>query len=325
MNTTNDEYRTIVTRAGWTRKTSRGRLRVEGRDALSFLHALLSNDVQALRDGAGLYATYLTPQGRLVADPIVYHCGDHLLLDVAPGLAGPLAARLDQAIFAEDVRVEDVSATIDQLGVIGTAAEAVVAQATAIDAGPLEALPVRAHVLTSGVRIARTDDALLPSLDVFFPAEAGADLIGRLAEAGAAELSNPLVDALRIEAGRPAFGIDMTGETIPLEAGLLERAISVTKGCYVGQEVIIRVLHRGGGRVAKRLVRLVFDAGVAAVPAPGTPLAIETGETGRITSAAVSPSSGRVVALGYVHRDAADVGRRLTARDAPAEIVAFAG
>jgi folate-binding protein YgfZ len=325
MHRTSDEYRTIAGLAGWTGKTPRGRLRIDGRDAASFLHALLSNDVLALHDGQGLYATYLTPQGRLIADMVVYHCGDYLLLDVAPGQAAPLAARFDQAIFSEDVRIGDVSGPVDQLGVIGPAAAEVVARVTSAGVDSLRALPVRSHLVAGDVRIARTDDAPLPSLDVFFPAAARSALIARLAEAGAVELSADLVEALRIDAGRPAFGVDITGETIPLEAGLLERAISLTKGCYVGQEVIIRVLHRGAGRVAKRLVRLAFDAGVETPPAPGTPLSTEAGDTGRITSAAFSPRAGRVVALGYVHRDAAEVGRRLSAAGAPAEIVAMAG
>ena len=120
----------------------------------------------------------------------------------------------------------------------------------------------------------------------------------------------------------------MTDETIPLEAGLLDRAISTTKGCYVGQEVIIRVLHRGGGRVAKRLVKLEFDPALAAAPPSGSTLLFEGRETGRVTSAAYSPARQRVIALGFVHRDAAVVGQRVTVRretgEAPAEIVALA-
>jgi folate-binding protein YgfZ len=323
MQRPSDEYRTIAARAGWFSKAGRGRLMIEGRDAASFLHALLSNDVQGLHAGEGRYTTYLTPQGRMLADIVVYQCGDRVLLDVPH--AESLAARFDQAIFSEDVRIGDVSGPVDQLGVIGPAAAEVVARVTSAGVDSLRALPVRSHLVAGDVRIARTDDAPLPSLDVFFPAAARSALIARLAEAGAVELSADLVEALRIDAGRPAFGVDITGETIPLEAGLLERAISLTKGCYVGQEVIIRVLHRGAGRVAKRLVRLAFDAGVETPPAPGTPLSTEAGDTGRITSAAFSPRAGRVVALGYVHRDAAEVGRRLSAAGAPAEIVAMAG
>jgi folate-binding protein YgfZ len=133
---------------------------------------------------------------------------------------------------------------------------------------------------------------------------------------------------MRIEAGRPSFGIDMTEETIPLEAGLLERAISQTKGCYVGQEVIIRVLHRGGGRVAKRLVRLSCEPGTA-VPPAGAAISIDDRDVGRVTSAALSPRDGRPLALGYVHRDSAEPGRSVIltwdGERAPAAITGLAG
>jgi tRNA-modifying protein YgfZ len=142
-------------------------------------------------------------------------------------------------------------------------------------------------------------------------------------------MSPGLADAIRIDAGRPAFGVDMTEETIPLEAGLLERAISQTKGCYVGQEVIIRVLHRGGGRVAKRLVRIACDHEGGEVPAVGATVSADDREVGRVTSSARSPRTGRNNALAYVHRDAAEVGRRLTlkwqAGQAGGVIEAFAG
>jgi folate-binding protein YgfZ len=114
----------------------------------------------------------------------------------------------------------------------------------------------------------------------------------------------------------------MTAETIPLEAGLLERAISTSKGCYVGQEVIVRVLHRGGGRVARRLVALTFDPAVQTLPLAGTPLQVDGREVGRITSAAWSPHEPRAIALAYVHRDHAEIGRRVHAQIEGAEIAA---
>jgi folate-binding Fe-S cluster repair protein YgfZ len=93
---------------------------------------------------------------------------------------------------------------------------------------------------------------------------------------------------------------------------LLERGISTTKGCYVGQEVIVRILHRGGGRVVKQLVTLVADAGATAVPEAGTAVRNEGEDVGRITSAALGPMSERIVALAFVHRDSAEPGRLLT-------------
>ena len=114
---------------------------------------------------------------------------------------------------------------------------------------------------------------------------------------------------LRVEAGHAEWGVDMNADTIPLEAGLLDRAISTGKGCYVGQEVIIRVLHRGGGRVAKKLVRLRFAG--RDVPAAGTPLSVDGREIGRVTSAVWSPRESAAIGLGYVHRDFAETGEEV--------------
>jgi folate-binding protein YgfZ len=139
------------------------------------------------------------------------------------------------------------------------------------------------------------------------------DLTSAIVRAGAVAASAEVVDAMRIEAGRPKFGIDMTTETIPLEAGLLDRAISQTKGCYVGQEVIIRVLHRGGGRVAKRLARLHSQSVDGPVPAARAVLSVEGKDIGHVTSAARSPRDGHAIALGYVHRDVAELGRHVMA------------
>ena len=292
----------------------------------------MTNDVRALHRGEGVYAAYLTPQGRMLTDLKIHHCGEYLLAGVEEGLAAELAERFDRLIFTEDVRVSDVSADVAQIAVIGGEAAAVLAHAFTLE--PLQpeqltTLPVLGHLEAAGAMIARSDDLALPAFDVFVKGEAYDAAVQRLEEMGAVEGSAELFEALRIEAGRPVFGLDMTDDTIPLEAGLLDRAISTTKGCYVGQEIIIRVLHRGGGRVAKRLVMLRFDRDVEAPPAAGAALFHEGREVGRVTSAAVSPTQERVIALGYVHRDRAESGLRVSLAPADgghgAEIVGLAG
>ncbi len=206
-----------------------------------------------------------------------------------------------------------MSATTAQLVVIGAKAADVVSRAFGGEALAIASLPPLAHVNVGDTLIARTDDVALPAFEVFVPSAARDASVASLESAGAAAIDEALVDALRIDAARPAFGVDMTEETIPLEAGLLERAISTTKGCYVGQEVIVRVLHRGGGRVARRLVQLEFGPDASGAPAEGTALFADGHETGRVTSAAFSPRTGRVVALGYVHRDVAAIGNAVVA------------
>jgi folate-binding protein YgfZ len=118
----------------------------------------------------------------------------------------------------------------------------------------------------------------------------------------------------------PLFHRDMDEETIPLEAGIEPRAISFTKGCYVGQEVIIRVMHRGHGRVARKLVGLAIDGD--RVPAPGAAIHAGDREIGRVTSATRSPALDRPIALGYVHRDFVAAGTEVAVDGASARVTA---
>ena len=126
-------------------------------------------------------------------------------------------------------------------------------------------------------------------------------------------------EVIRIERGVPRFLADMDEDTIPLEAGIEDRAISFTKGCYVGQEVIVRVTTRGGGRVAKRLVRWHADDSASVVPLKDARIFAVGKDIGRVTSAAFSPSLSKVVGLGYVHRDFVEPGTDVTIvwNDAP--------
>lgn len=316
-----DSYARASSGAVWVDRRAHGRLRFEGRDAASFLHALVSNDVESLKPGQGVYATYLTPQGRMLADLRLYRTADAVIGGVAPGLAPRLLERFDQAIFSEHVAIADVSAELAQISVIGPSAASALARVFGVSEPSLEALPLHSHVDAGAALVARTDDTALPSFDLLIGAARFDEIATTLIAAGAAGVDARSLEALRIEAARPRFGVDMTEETIPLEAGLLDRAISTTKGCYVGQEVIVRVLHRGGGRVAKRLMQIVFDDGVRDVPAAGATIRKDDTDVGRITSAAWSPGRHRVIALGYLRRDAAEPGRRVTVNDRPAEVV----
>lgn len=126
------------------------------------------------------------------------------------------------------------------------------------------------------------------------------------------EIDLDTFDVIRIERGEPKFLADMTDETIPLEAGIEDRAISFSKGCYVGQEIIVRVTHRGGGRVAKKLVRWHADDSASIVPLPDAQIFAAGRPIGRVTSAAFSPAMGKVVGLGYVHRDFVNPGTEIT-------------
>jgi folate-binding protein YgfZ len=170
--------------------------------------------------------------------------------------------------------------------------------------------------------LVRSDETGVRGYDVMVAPEDAAAVRSALAAAGAIAATGEDVEAVRVESGRPLFGADMDAETIPLEAGLDDRAISRTKGCYVGQEVIVRVLDRGHGRVARRLVGLTLDPS-AGVPPPGAAIRSAGKEIGGVTSAVWSPSLARPIALGYVHRDFVEAGTAVLVQDADAVVAAL--
>ncbi len=306
-----DQYRIITSRAGWIDRASRGRLKFAGSDVLPFLQGLLTNDVAHLQHGHGVYAAWLTALGRMTTDIVLLHRGSHVMGIVGDGRGAELATKFDLLVFAEDVAVADVSDEHADISVTGTAAGEVVAEALGADAAALATMGELSQVDVDGGFVVRVGDSSLPAFRIMAERARGEAIVAALEHEGAVAMSEPMATALRIEAGRGQWGSDLSDDVIPLEAGLLERAISTSKGCYVGQEIVIRILHRGGGRVAKRLVALAFDPSLSEAPAAMAPLEADGKAVGHITSAAFSPARGSVIALGYLHRDAAEIGRQV--------------
>jgi folate-binding protein YgfZ len=292
-----------------------GRIVVSGADRASYLQGLLTNDVVALKAGQGCYAAYLTAQGRMIADVHVYELGDVLLVTMAREVKDTVLAKFDQFIFSEDVQLGDVTETLSQLAIVGPdAARVIAAVVPELSIDLLNALPehgnARAQFAGSPAIVTRVTDTGEPGFDVFVDRGQAERLCAAVAWAGAVPMDDATAEAIRIEAGVPRFGRDMNEETIPLEAGLETRAISFTKGCYVGQEVIVRVRDRGHGRVARRLVGLTMEG--ARVPASGAAIRLGDREIGHVTSSALSPALKRPIALGYVHRDFVEPGTKVT-------------
>jgi folate-binding protein YgfZ len=309
------EYRALRQGAGIVDRSARGRLTVTGADRRTYLQGLLSNDIAALVEGSGCYATYLTAQGRMIADMRVFDTGRGLLVDLDGTLADPIAARWSQFVFSEDVQISNESGSTAEIGVYGPASAHVVAAAIAAArdgaaVGEIEetlrALPVYGNrtwdVRGMPVNVLASDEVGVDGFDLVIPAGMKDDVVALLQRSGGVSAGPPAAEVTRIEGGRPLFRVDMNEDTIPLEAGIEDRAISLTKGCYVGQEVIIRVLHRGHGRVAKKLVGIAFDSG-APLPSAGDKIFAADREIGSMTSAVDSLALGRPIGLGYVHRD----------------------
>lgn len=298
-------YDALRRRAGLVDRGEYGRIAVSGRDRASYLHGLFTNDIAALRAGQGCYAAYLTPQGRMIADLWVYELGDVIILTVLREVKDTILGKLDQFIFSEDVQLGDVTDTFAAQCLVGPQATSVLSRALGIPEATFATLPAHGNLRASfngqPAVVLRVTDFGEPGYDVLVEAALAAMLRTAFRDAGVAEVDAAAAETLRIEAGIPKFHQDMNEETIPLEAGIESRAISLTKGCYVGQEVIIRVLHRGHGRVARKLVGLTFTND--APPARGDSIQAEGRDIGEVTSAAWSPALQRPIALAYVHRD----------------------
>lgn len=289
--------------------SARSQLALAGADRASYLQGLLTNDIQALAPGTGCYAAWLAPNGRMLTDMHVLQSDRMILLDVPAAQAESTMARLDQFLFSEDVRLESLADAMAGVWLHGPQSAVVIGKIVAGIDGLIDWADYRHATGTFGtnpVSVARIDQLGVPGYSVFLPRPAEGEFLESAVKAGAVLVPEDGLRAARIEAGYPVFGVDMTEDTIPLEAGIEQRAISLTKGCYVGQEIIIRVLHRGGGRVARRLVGLRLSAEAPA----GAKVFAGAREVGFLTSVAVSPRLGPV-ALGYVHRDFTSPGTAL--------------
>lgn len=319
-------YEAARRRAGLIDRSDRGRIVVSGKDRASYLNGLLTNDISALKSGEGCYAAYLTPQGRMITDLWVYELGDAILLTLSRDVKDAVLAKLDQFVFSEDVQLGDVTETFADIAVVGPAAASIVGAALELNEPRAlvdlsEHANLRARFAGQPAIVLRISDTGEPGFDLLVEASAAVALREAL-RAGGAEPIDPIVaDVLRVEAGVPKFHRDMDEDTIPLEAGVESRAISLTKGCYVGQEVIVRVLHRGHGRVARRLVGLTLEG--RAVPAKGAPVETDGRDVGRVTSAVKSVALNTPIALAYVHRDFTEPGTRVMVDGAGAVVTAL--
>ncbi|HEX2205787.1 MAG TPA: glycine cleavage T C-terminal barrel domain-containing protein [Longimicrobium sp.] len=309
------EYRAVREGAGVAERADRARIRVWGKDPVKMIQGLVTNDLAKSPSGQGVYAAMLTPKGRTVAEMRVFRRelpgGVEVLIDLPREALEGTRDHFRKFIPPMFAKWADVSDTLCALGVYGPRAREIVAAALDCELDEmsedahLEAEFAGAPVMVAATRYVGGEEGL----DLFAPAEVVPELwIALLAngrERGARPVGLGAIETLRIEAGRPRYGAELTEDVIPTEAfeesGLLDRAISFTKGCYTGQEVIVRIAHRG--HVNKHLRGLLL--GDAPAPAPGTPLFHpETGrEVGRITSVAFSPMLGQTVALGFARRE----------------------
>jgi folate-binding protein YgfZ len=276
------EYDLLREAVGLADSTPRGKLRLTGAEAAEFLQGQVTNDVEALAPGTGCYAALLNHKGKVQLDMRVLRGDDWIWIDTEPGHEALLERTVRTFGIGRDVRGEDVTASYAILSLLGPAASA------ALDVEP----PPREHSFVSGEHGLYVATHL--GIDVICPAEAD----GVRAALGVEQVSEEAAECLRVESGRPRFGVDFDSETIPEEAGLNERAVSFTKGCYVGQETVARLHYKGKPNRHLRGLRLSEP-----VPA-GAELRLGDRVVGAVGSVALSPVHGPI-ALAIVRREAA--------------------
>jgi folate-binding protein YgfZ len=271
--------------------SARGRIVVRGRDRARLLHAITSNEVKKMTPGTGCYAFLLNPQGRIQADLCLFCHADHFLIDTEPELREKVLAHIKRYIIADQVELEDVTASTAAIGLEGPGTAAILA---ALGAPAL--VDAYTHASWGDTTVAAVTVTGQAGVRIFCPAEQTADLVQRLETAGAVAASVEDARLVRIENGKPRYGEDIRETSLPQETQQMH-AVSFNKGCYLGQEIVERI--RAQGRVNKKLMRVVLEGGE--VPAAGTKTTVDGAEA-EVTSAVVSPASGEVVALAYVRQ-----------------------
>ena len=282
----------------------RGRMRVGGTKAAELITGMVTNDVLALRSGMGQYAAALSPKGKIVADPRIFAHDDHLLIDIPPRAWAGWVALVQKYVNPRLAPYADVSSEIRDIGIFGRGSRRITAAVTGIAVEQLAALQPYHHISTDSdghrLTVARSNEIGLEGYDIFLPAARFEPIWQRAIEVGARPGGLLAWEIARVEACRPEWGLDMDDSTIPQEANFDElEAISYTKGCYIGQEVVARVHFRG--HVNKHLRGLIF--GQAEPPPPGA-LLFDSAEkqVGDVRSSALSPRRG-AVALAMVRRE----------------------
>ncbi len=314
------EYEAATKGAAVFDRSHRTRLTVSGRSpgqmlngvltgALPTFSSVLGDDVTG---GAASYHAVLTPKGGMISDLVALLKGEEeeagYLLDVPVAGRTPLLEHLSKYLPPRFAAVTDVSEAWSSISVVGPDAAAALSKLALglrVDdewfRSAAEGEWRRVGIDASGVIVSRTREVWPSAWTVYGPTPAVDALLRALIEEGVRAAGLGVWSTLRVEAGRPVFGTDMNEKTIPPEAGIVERAIDQTKGCYTGQEVIVRIRDRG--HVNRQLRRL--ELGDVPAPAQGTELVSVDGSgkvVGEITSAVQSPLLGGVLALAYVRR-----------------------
>jgi len=298
--------------AAWFDASDRGRIRVSGEDRVRLLHAMTSNHVEALEPGQGCYAFFLNAQGRILADVNILCFQDHLLLETEPELRAKIHDHLDRYIIADDVTLEDAAADIAALVVAGPQASEKLLKLGA----PAPQQPWSHQVWEAseaGTRVVvNLTETSVGGYMLLVPNVEKSLVEAELSSAGIPQATLEDARVVRLEAGRPRYGDEITEKNLVQETGQMH-AVHFSKGCYLGQEIVERVRSRG--QVHRRLKQVVIetDQPVAAgskIHGPAT-AGTDAPEAGELASAAFSPALSKTVGMGYLRGPAGEAGTEI--------------
>jgi tRNA-modifying protein YgfZ len=300
LQTSTQGYTALRQEAARIDDSARGRIRMTGEDRARLLHAMTTNNIQTLKPGQGCYVLFLNAQGRIQADADVLCFDDRLLIDTEPELRAKIYEHLDRCIIADDVTLEDVTSQLDSVTIEGP-------QAANVLSGLGAPVPTElfSHAEWGAGTVQRTSST---TFRLFFPT-------GQMPDLGVPEATADEARTVRIEQGRPRYGEEITARYLAQEAGVMQ-AVSFTKGCYLGQEIVERVRSRG--QVHKHLRALELDTDQPLDP--GTKLTIDGVEAGELVSSAYSPALGKTVAMAYMRTQSAETGSTFLAGQASGRV-----
>jgi folate-binding protein YgfZ len=320
------EHRALRESVGVLDLSFRSRIVLTGEDRVRLLNGQVTNNIKDLPVGSGCYATLITNKGRLQSDANIYILANEILLDFEPGLTAAVTKRLEGYIIADDVQLVDAAPHYGLLTAQGPRAWEAIQQ---IELGLARPDKVFAWTSINEPTLGEIYCMNQPRLgttgfDLFVPTAALAavfdKLVGAARTAGGRACGWTALEIARIEAGIPRFGAEMDETNLPPEAGIADRAISYTKGCYIGQEVIARI--RTYGQVAKALRGLRFADGVNPLPIKGDKLLVNGKEVGYVVSAIHSEALHANIGLGYVRREHNNIGTELLLKTSVGETTA---
>lgn len=304
-----EEYLQLTQKVGVADLSYRGLLRIVGPEAASYLHGMVTSEVEKLGVGEGNLTTVVHARGRMLGDGRIFRVGESEFWMDLPGEAREaVRSHLDQYLISEDCEVQDITEAAVRIGAWGPRAARAIE--VALDAAPPTLGVHRNRFLTGpsgGVLLVGSELFGLGGYEIFLAPDGAEEgwkaIVERARAEGGGPVGDEALEALRIQRGIPRWGRELAEDTIPLEANLKE-AISYTKGCYVGQEVIAKATYRGA--VRRRLVRMEVSSGAK----PGAALTEGEKQVGRLTSVLdPHPEGGASLALGYLRRDRLEVGR----------------